>query len=223
MSTQRYVRDTWALSTTPRLYSVSSCRNARASSMREHSEHARHRARSHQSLSLLTLLLLPELVSSAFTPQLLHHTILHGISIDFPSLFVSGKIPQLHLLTIPDQCPSFGKWNSACCTLHPLWIISVTGKRKLHIRQQYYSAHQGNSPSARGLLHAPSRLHFHQLYLQIKINNSCFIYFISSSYLTDHSHVLLHVLKKQFVLTHPWITRSLHLLFFPAYSFLDRD
>lgn len=40
--------------------------------------------------------------------------------------------------------------------------------------------------------------------------DSCFVYFISSSYLTDHSHVLL---KEQFVLTQPWTTRSLHLLF----------
>jgi len=43
--------------------------------------------------------------------------------------------------------------------------------------------------------------------------NTCLVYFISSSYLTDHSQVLLHVLKDQFVLTHPWITCSLHLLF----------
>lgn len=123
-----------------------------------------HSARSQQSLSLLTLLLLPELVSSAFTPQLLHHTVLHDISTDLLSLFVLGKVPQLHLLSIPDQCPNFGKWNSACCTLHPPWIILVTGKAKLHIRQQYYSAHQGNSPSARGPLHAPSCLQFHQLH-----------------------------------------------------------
>lgn len=123
-----------------------------------------HSARSQLSLSLLTLLLLPELVSSAFTPQLLHHTVLHDISTDLLSLFVLGKVPQLHLLSIPDQCPNFGKWNSACCTLHPPWIILVTGKTKLHIRQQYYSAHQGNSPSARGPLHAPSCLQFHRLH-----------------------------------------------------------
>lgn len=167
MSTQWYGRDAWALSTTPCLYSVSSCRNACTSSMREHSEHARHRARSHQSLSLLTTTLycscfLRWWFSIHSTIVASHYSAWHQY---WRSLFVSGKVPQLHLLTVPDQCPNFGKWNSACCTLHPPWIIPATGKMKLHVRQQYYSAHPGNSLSARGLLHAPSRLHFHQLYL----------------------------------------------------------